>query len=171
MHYVEQPRAKASRRDLGSGEALPPFRPPFHDRSLLRATRCATPAARAAALLKEPHWLLAALESALALTDRPDCPRRSRFSTLALSRPSSSQDGNTDYEAKNYHLGSRYGTPVRASPNPHPSVAAEHPSPLPNLSTRESPHALCRVVSSIEAPLQCIVRCDWRAGDGRELDA
>ena len=134
----------------GSGESLPPFRPPLSDRSPPGATGCATPAACAAALLKEPQRLLLALASACSPADRPVCPRRSTLPGLATRRPTSTSARIVAYHKDQSSRGRAGAKPVGAGCVRGPIVAAEHPP-------------RCSCPRAEKAPMPCAMSCG-RAG-------
>ena len=141
------------------------------DRSPPGATGCATPAACAAALLKEPQRLLLALASACSPADRPVCPRRSTLPGLATRRPTSTSARIVAYHKDQSSRGRAGAKPVGAGCVRGPIVAAEHPPPLLMPPRRKSPHAMCDVVWSCGRALQCFVHGLRPRCDGRELHA
>ena len=133
--------------------------PPLSDRSPPGATRCATPAARAAALLKEPQRLLPAPAPACSPADRPICPRRSSLQGVATRRPTSTSARTVAYHKDQSSQGRAGAMPVGAGCVRGPIVAAEPPFPVADAPAQKSPHAMCDVVWSCGRARA--VLCSW----------
>ena len=166
-----KPGQKRQEGTWALGSLLPLFLPPLSDRSPPGATRCATPAALAAAQLKEPLALLPAPASARSPTDAPHLSAQVYASSVATRRPSSTSARIMAYHMMQSSPGHVGVSGVGAGCVRLPIVAAEHPPPVADAPAQKSPHALCDVVWSGARALQPVAQGLWVRCSARELHA